>query len=113
MRWARNVKDRRPSQYFGLIATFGLAWAILAVLFRPFDWWTWVVLGLTAVARLAAALIVGRGVLADPRVARDLWLIPLRDFIALAVWVASYFGDTVVWRGLRFRLRNGKLEPLR
>ena len=28
MRWARNVKDRRPGQYFGLIATFGLAWAI-------------------------------------------------------------------------------------
>ena len=32
LRWARNVKDRRPGQYFGLIATFGLAWAILGVI---------------------------------------------------------------------------------
>ena len=44
IRWARNVKDRRPSQYFGLIVTFGLAWAILAVLIRPFGWWTWAIL---------------------------------------------------------------------
>ncbi len=113
MRWARNVKDRRPSQYFGLIVTFGLAWAILAVLIRPLDWWTWAVLCLTAIARFASALFVGKRVLADPQVSRDLGLIPLRDFVALAVWVTSYFGDTVVWRGLRFKLRNGKLEPLR
>jgi ceramide glucosyltransferase len=67
----------------------------------------------TAVARFASALFVGRKVLADPQVSRDVWLIPLRDFVALAVWVVSYFGNTVVWRGLRFRLRNGKLEPVR
>jgi ceramide glucosyltransferase len=113
MRWARNVKDRRPSQYFGLIATFGFAWAMLAVVIGPFSWWTWAVLCVTAVARFASALFVGRKVLADPQVSRDVWLIPLRDFVALAVWVVSYFGNTVVWRGLRFRLRNGKLEPVR
>jgi len=28
MRWARNVRDRRRAQYFGLIVTFGLAWGI-------------------------------------------------------------------------------------
>ena len=56
MRWARNVKDRRPGQYFGLIVTFGLAWAILAVLARPFSWWTWAVLAITAVARLLRRL---------------------------------------------------------
>ncbi len=34
LRWARNVRDRRAAQYFGLIVTFGLAWGILAVLFE-------------------------------------------------------------------------------
>ena len=112
LRWARNVKDRRRRQYFGLIATFGLPWAILAVVARPSAWWTWTVLGVTALLRLAAALIVGRGLLKDRQVVRDLWLLPLRDFVALAIWVASYCGNTVVWRGLRFRLRHGKLEKL-
>src|SRR5450759_1745077 len=35
LRWARNVKDRRRAQYFGLIVTFGLVWAALAVVAAP------------------------------------------------------------------------------
>ena len=111
MRWARNVKDRRPSQYIGLIATFGLAWAIIAVLARPFSWRTWAILAVIAIARFTAAIVVGRGVLKDPQLLAHLWLVPLRDFFALAIWVISYFGDTVVWRGTRFRLNKGRLEP--
>jgi len=112
MRWARNVKDRRSAQYFGLIVTFGFAWAILAVLACPFSWSTWGILAIAAVARFASAIVIGRGVLDDRQLLRDIWLLPLRDFVALAVWVASYFGNTVVWRGLRFKLRKGKLEPV-
>lgn len=110
MRWARNIKDRRPAQYVGLIATFGLVWALLAVLLSPHAWWTWLALVVTAGARLVSALAVGRRVLRDPRVVRDLWLLPLHDFVALLIWIASYGGNTVEWRGLKFRLRDGKLE---
>ena len=110
MRWARNVKDRRHAQYFGLIVTFGLAWGILAVLAAPQAWWTWTALAIVALMRLAAAVTVGRRVLEDPCVLRDLWLVPLRDFIALAVWLASFAGDEVEWRGMKFRVRAGKLE---
>jgi ceramide glucosyltransferase len=110
MRWARNVKDRRPGQYFGLIATFGFAWAILAVVALPAAWWTWTIFAVTALVRVTAAFVVGKGVLDDAQVLRDLWLLPLRDFLALAIWIGSFFGNTVVWRGLRFRLKNGKLE---
>ena len=110
LRWARNVKDRRPAQYFGLIVTFALAWSVLAVAVSPMNWWTWIVLAATAAVRVTSALVVGRGVLQDERVVRDLWLLPFRDFLALAIWIASYAGNTIEWRGLRFRLRDGKLE---
>jgi len=63
-------------------------------------------------AGLAAAVAVGRGVLDDPGVMRDLWLVPLRDFVALAVWVVSFLGDEVEWRAMRFRVRDGKLEKI-
>ena len=112
MRWARNVKDRRPAQYIGLVATFGLPFAIFAVLLQPFAWWTWLVLAIAAVTRVSAAVIVGRGVLADHHVMKQLWLLPLRDFIALLIWIGSFGGDTVEWRGLRFKLREGKLQKL-
>jgi ceramide glucosyltransferase len=113
IRWARNVKDRRKAQYLGLIVTFALAWAIISVAAAPHAWWTWTTLVITALLRFAAALAIRNSVLRDPQVTRDLWLVPLRDFVGLAVWVASFFGDTIVWRGERFCLRNGKLEPLR
>jgi ceramide glucosyltransferase len=59
---------------------------------------------------VAVALSVGVGVLRDGQVLRDLWLLPLRDCFGLIVWAWSFAGDTVVWRGERFRLRNGRLE---
>ena len=65
MRWARNVKDRRPAQYVGLIVTFGLRWAMLAVLARPLQLVDVADSGVTAAARFASAIVVGRGVLND------------------------------------------------
>ena len=110
LRWARNVRDRRPAQYFGLIVTFGLVWGFFAVVLNPRAWWAWAAIAVVAVLRIAAAMAVGRGVLDDPRVLRDLWLLPLRDFVALAVWIASFASNEVEWRGMKFRVRDGKLE---
>ena len=109
LRWARNVRDRRPGAVLWLDRDLwpGLGCARRGWR-RPRAWWTWLVLAVTVALRVAAAVVIGRGVLADPQVLRDLWLLPLRDLVALAVWMVSYFGDEVEWRGLRFRLRDGK-----
>jgi len=55
---------------------------------------------------------VGVGVLRDGQVLRDLWLLPVRDWFGLGFWVGSFAGDTVVWRGERFRLKRGRLERI-
>jgi ceramide glucosyltransferase len=112
IRWTRTVKACRPAEYFGLIVSFALVWAALAVLAAPHAWWTWLVFGLAAAARVASAVVVGRGVMGDPQLLRDLWLIPLRDLLALAVWMVSFAGNEVEWRGQRFKLRGGKLEKI-
>ena len=110
IRWARNVKDRRRGQYFGLLVTFALVWALFGVAAAPHAWWAWLVLAITAIMRFTSAVAIGRGVLRDQGVLRDLWLVPLRDLAALGVWMVSYFGNQIEWRGLRFKLREGKLE---
>jgi len=110
MRWARNIKDRRPGQYFGLVATFGLPWAILTLLLQPEAAWAWLVFVVTVATRFAAAQIISTGILRDANFDKDAKLLLVRDFVALAIWIASFFGNTVEWRGLRFRLRKGKLE---
>jgi ceramide glucosyltransferase len=59
--------------------------------------------------RLAIALQVGVGTLRDMQVLRDLWLLPLRDLVGFAVWIWSFAGNTIEWRGERFLLKDGKL----
>jgi ceramide glucosyltransferase len=59
--------------------------------------------------RYAMALSIGVGVLGDRATIRNLWLLPLRDVVALAVWFWSFADDAVVWRGERFHVRGGKL----
>ena len=109
LRWARGVRDSRAGGYIGLASTYGLMWALLAVIASRAAPWSWAFLGVTALLRLAMALAVGKSVLEDRRLLRQLWLLPIRDLIAVAVWVASFAGHTVTWRGDRFELKKGRL----
>lgn len=59
--------------------------------------------------RATVAVVVGKSVLSDRQLFRQLWLLPLRDLVAVGVWIASLAGHTVSWRGDRFELKNGKL----
>jgi ceramide glucosyltransferase len=112
LRWARGVRDARAGGYLGLVFTFGLMWALLAVAASRGAFWAWSGVAVTLFLRFAVALVVGRKVLRDRQVLRDAWLIPLRDLIAVIVWVASLGGHTVTWRGDRFRLKDGKLTRI-
>src|SRR5579884_270144 len=109
LRWARGMRDARKGGYAGVVFTFGLPWALLNVVASGADLFSIALLSLVFAARVMLALAVGVGVLRDLEVLRDLWLLPLRDALALCVWAWSYAGNTVVWRGQEFGLKNGKL----
>ena len=109
LRWARGVRDARSGGYIGLVSTYGLMWALLAVIAAHGVPWSWGVLGVTVLLRLVVALAVGKSVLQDAHLLKNLWLLPLRDLIAVAVWIVSFTGHTVTWRGDRFELKNGRL----
>jgi ceramide glucosyltransferase len=110
LRWLRTVRDARPWGYAGLIFTHGLGWALLNVLasgLSPVSLW---LLGLSFFLRLAQAMTVGAEVLGDHGVLPNLWLLPVRDAIAMGLWAAGFAGNTIVWRGERFALKGGKLR---
>jgi ceramide glucosyltransferase len=110
LRWARTVRDARPWGYAGLIFTHGLAWAMLNVVasgLSPLSLW---LLALSFFLRLALAMTVGAQVLGDHQVLPNLWLLPFRDLIALGIWAFGFAGNTIVWRGQRFQLKDGKLN---
>jgi ceramide glucosyltransferase len=112
LRWARGIRDSRKAGYLGLMFTFALPWAILNAIASGFAIESLALLSLTCLARVTVALGVGVGILGDRQVLRDIWLLPVRDLAALWVWVWSFAGNTVTWRGETFSLENGNLRPM-
>jgi ceramide glucosyltransferase len=112
LRWARGVRDSRTGGYIGLATTYGLMWALLTLIASGAASWSWAVLTVTVLLRLAMALAVGKSVLADRHLLRHLWLLPVRDLVAVVVWIASFAGHTVTWRGDRFELKKGRLTRI-
>ena len=111
LRWARTVKDVRRWGYLGLGVTFGVPWALLTLILARGASWSWMLLAVTVGMRLAVAVYVGQKVLRDPQLLLLLWL-PLRDTVALFVWLASFVGHTVTWRGASYTLKQGKLARM-
>jgi ceramide glucosyltransferase len=113
VRWARTVRDSRRWGYVGLMFTYLLPLGLVNVIASGADFWSLWLLGLAFFLRLATALQVGAGVLGDRQVLRDLWLLPLRDCVGCAVWIWSFAGNTIEWRGEQFTLKRGQLYPVK
>ncbi len=115
LRWSRTIRDARRWGYTGLLFTFGLPWALLALVAARGAVWAWVLLAMTLAARVvvgfaSAVIVLGgrRSFLAIPLL--DIPLLVLRDLIAPVVWAASFLGNRIYWRGDVFELKDGRLR---
>jgi ceramide glucosyltransferase len=80
---------------------------VLASGLSPVSLW---LLGLSFFLRLTLAMTVGAAVLGDHQVLPGLLLLPLRDLAAMGIWAAGFAGNTIVWRGEHFEVKDGKLS---
>ena len=112
LRWARTVRDSRRWGYAGLLFTHLLPLAAINMITSGASFLSIWLLGLAFFLRLGLAMQVGAGVLTDRQVLANLWLLPLRDVAGFAIWIWSFAGNTIVWRGERFLLKRGRLEKV-
>lgn len=137
LRWARTIRVSQPGPYFFSILSNVTLWVTLLVLcgelgrFPPDsvvnddqapDWIAamslWQVPYTILIAGAVLALRCVFAALLQIRLTRrrDIlgywWLVPLKDFLQIGIWAASFLGNTVDWRGKTYRLtREGKLVP--
>lgn len=111
VRWALTMKHSRPWGHFSLLFTYGLPWVVLAAAIAPSRWIAVFYLGAYAVLRSAMAWTVGVWGVEDPLLRRKMWLVPVRDAFAFAVWLASFFTRRIEWRGSHFYIRDKRLVP--
>jgi ceramide glucosyltransferase len=98
LRWARTVREMAPAGFAGSVATHPLAIAAIVAVLSGFGLTASLLLGITCLVRFGSAAAVARLVGLPTR---KFWMLPLRDALSFAVFVASWFGRRVVWRDQR------------
>ena len=112
LRWSILLKNLRPGGYAAMAMTFGLPWAVLVTLFVPSSAVALTYFASYLLLRLAVAWTIGVWGLRDPVVRRRIWLVPVRDALNFCVYVASFFSNTVRWRGIAYRVHGRSFVPL-
>ncbi|HXE55383.1 MAG TPA: bacteriohopanetetrol glucosamine biosynthesis glycosyltransferase HpnI [Tepidisphaeraceae bacterium] len=108
VRWARGIRTAYPLRYPGLLLTFTLLLAHFVAAFTGVWSWAWYAIPLALALRWLVGWQSAR-LLGQPRRAY-LALMPVRDWLSVAVWCAGVFGRRVHWRGVDFLLRpDGRL----
>ena len=107
LRWMRSTRRSRPAGYIGQLFTMPLPLALLVCLVSP-AWWP--VLPVALLTRAVATYTVSARVLRG----RINWLLlPVEDLISFFFWICGFFGNTISWRGRRYRLHSdGRFAPI-
>jgi ceramide glucosyltransferase len=109
LRWARTIRNIAPLGHAGSAVMHPLAWAVAALALSP---WSGLLIPAAAVTvaamlcRMALLRGVTRGFGLPPPC---YWLVPVRDLLSFSVFVASFLGRSVSWKGHRYRLLPGKI----
>jgi ceramide glucosyltransferase len=95
LRWAKTNLLLARSGYAGTLLTYPLPLALIAMLFLGFSGLTLAVAAGALMSRLYLVFQSGRALGLR---GRHIWLLPFRDVLSFGVFVASFFGSTVVWK---------------
>ena len=111
IRWMTVMRSMRPWGHFGLIFTWGLAWATFAVLIHPTVAVAAAYLGTYAAFRVVITWLIGVHGLKQKEIWKKMPLIPIWDALAFLIWLASFTRSSIRWRGVAYQLKNGQFVP--
>jgi ceramide glucosyltransferase len=104
LRWARTVRTLKPFEHALSLVTHPLPVLLLLFALSP-TVWAGSMIALALALRIALHCVMARRFSSD-RTMRP-WLVPIRECLCFAVWVASFLGSGVRWREQRFAIGPG------
>jgi ceramide glucosyltransferase len=109
VRWARTIRLIDPAGHAGSIVTHPLPFALAAAVLAGFSAFGLGIIALALVCRVLAPVQIDR---MCGRHRGSLWLVPFRDLLSFAMFLASFLPGRVMWRGQRFTVQSdGTLTP--
>jgi ceramide glucosyltransferase len=106
LRWARTIRALVPLPYAASVLQFSLLWSVLAVLLSGGAWWSWALICAVLLIRYSLARRIDRAL--GLVKAGEAWLFLVRDLFSAIIYLASFGGATVEWRGQKMRADPGK-----
>ncbi len=110
LRWARTIRALVPIPYAASVLQISLFWALLGVVATGGHLWAWGLFLAVLMTRYALARRIDR--ILGLAKAGEAWLFLMRDVVSAIIYVASFCGNTVDWRGQRMTADAGKTAPL-
>lgn len=101
LRWARTVRTITPAGFAGSVLTHAATISAIGAAATGFGLTPCLFLVISLMLRWASAWVTARAL---GFATTKLWLLPVRDGLSFAVFVASFFGRTVFWRDQLFRV---------
>jgi ceramide glucosyltransferase len=101
LRWARTIRSVAPAGFAGSLLAHPVAIAALGAAAAGFTLTPCIFLGISCLFRWASARVIAAALGLPPA---KPWLLPVRDALSFAVFVASFFGRTVFWRDQVFHI---------
>jgi ceramide glucosyltransferase len=118
LRWMKSTRYSRPWGHVGSGLTYAVPFGLLALVLGLGSQGHYLAMGLTLFGvawlnRMLLALIVGWGVIRDPRCLSMCWLYPLRDLLGFCTWAGSFTGNKFLWRGEPYQFgEEGRIRPV-
>jgi len=131
VRWARTIRFCRPISYFFSILGNATLWPLLWLLAlasslhhdpqrQPgesglgYELVTSLGVGVAfLIVRVLFAISLQVRLSGSAKDRAWFWLVPLKDLLAAAIWIVSFLGNQIEWRGRCYRVvTGGKLTPL-
>jgi len=108
LRWARTIRALVPLPYATSVLQISLLWSALAILFSWGAIWAWVLLAAALITRVLAARRIDAALRLPTSSGPGLFL--LRDSLSTIIFIASFTGSRVDWRGQMMQADPGKLR---
>jgi ceramide glucosyltransferase len=105
LRWARTIRVCQPLPYFFSILSNATLWPVLWLVAQPAALVWACALGCILV-RVLTALNLEQRLTREPPACAHAWLVPIKDMLQAAIWLLSFLGNRIEWRGQRLRLRR-------
>ncbi len=112
VRWMTVMRGMRPWGHLGLLFTWGLPWALVAVAIHPTVRIAAAYLGTYLLLRVAMTWMIGVRGLKEANIWKKMPLIPLWDATAFLIWLASFGRKTIRWKSIDYYIREGMLVPV-